>query len=94
MALPSSQKVLYKASKLAASFSGHWDWIVQRARWAVRVFCGKGEGSSAVMGMERRWARRVRSAEMYLSLSVGVLSSVSYAVLLFVVGGKELVGAD
>ena len=42
---------------------------MQRARWAGRVFGGKGVGTVGVMGMERRVARRVRSADMYSFLS-------------------------
>jgi hypothetical protein len=42
---------------------------VQRARWARRVFGGKKEGILGMIGMLRRVARRVRSAEMYSFLS-------------------------
>lgn len=42
---------------------------MQRARWAGRVFGGNGVGTSAMMGMERRVARRVRSRFMYSFLS-------------------------
>ena len=48
---------------------------MQRARWAGRVFGGKGVGTFASMGMERRVARRVRSRVMYSFLSGGLLGA-------------------